>query len=244
MPRSPGTICTNLPVSENMVPGTGLTTADPPHPAADVDLHVVYMERCHISCSHNDPLAAERSRWMGCTRHRPKMSCAPSWENADICRTEGFRDNCLLTNVEPNRCSGNPPHVGKIPNKLIHVRKYALDVAYVSPPHTNETLRKLRSRIYGVLRAVRSNTERGDVMRVVRKYPDANWKRLWTSLHTAWISDAKRSTWYMVIHDLTPTNDRLAAINMTETNRCSTCGAIDATQHRLTQCGVSQLIWN
>jgi hypothetical protein len=48
----------------------------------------------------------------------------------------------------------------------------------------------------------------------------------------------------MVIHDLTPTNDRLAAMNLTETNRCSTCEAIDTTQHRVTQCGESKLIWN
>jgi len=66
-------------------------------------------------------------------------------------------------------------------------------------------------------------------MRVVRKCPDVNWKRLWTNLNTAWISDDQRSTWYMVIHDLTPTNDRLAAINLTETNRCSTCEATDTT---------------
>ena len=137
-----------------------------------------------------------------------------------------------------------PPHKIKIPSKLIHVRQYALDMAYVSPPRTNETMRKLRSRIYGTLRATRNNTERGDVMRIACKYPDVNWKRLWTNFHTAWISDAQRSTWYMVIHDLNPTNDHLAAINLTETNRCCTCEAIDTTQHRLTQCGESKLIRN
>jgi hypothetical protein len=137
VPRSPGTMCTNLPLSENMVPGTGLTTADPPHPAVDVELHVVYMESCHLSCSHNDPPAAERSRRMGFTRYRPKMSDAPPRENVDIRRTIVFHDSCLLTNVEPNRCSGKPPHVGKIPSKHVHVRQYALDMAYVSPPRTN-----------------------------------------------------------------------------------------------------------
>jgi len=48
----------------------------------------------------------------------------------------------------------------------------------------------------------------------------------------------------MVIHYLTPTNDRLTAINLSQTNRCSTCGADDTIQRRLTQCGVSQMIWN
>ena len=80
-------------------------------------------------------------------------------------------------------------------------------------------------------------------MHIVRNYPNVNWKCLWTNLYTAWISDTQRSKWYMMIHDLTPTNDRLAAIKLTETNRCSTCEAIDTT-HRLTLCGESKLIWN
>jgi hypothetical protein len=80
----------------------------------------------------------------------------------------------------------NPPHISKIPCKLVHVRQYALDMAYVAPQRTNETMCKKRSRIYGILKDIRSNTERGEVMRVVRKYPDVNWIRPWTNLHTAW----------------------------------------------------------
>ena len=60
-------------------PRTGPTTADPPHPATHDDVHVVHIERCHLSCSHNDPPAAERSRWMGVTRCSPEMSGAPPW---------------------------------------------------------------------------------------------------------------------------------------------------------------------
>ena len=117
-------------------------------------------------------------------------------------------------------------------------------MAYISPTCTNEPQRKLRSRIYGVLRTIHSTAEGSDLMRIVRKYPDADWKRLWINLHTAWISDAQTSTWYTVIHDITPTKVRLAAINLSETNRCSTCGEDDTIQHRLTQCGASKLIWN
>ena len=83
-----------------------------------------------------------------------------------------------------------------------------------------------------------------EVMCIVRKYPNANWKRLWINLHATWISDAQKSALNMVIHNVTPTNGRLAAINISETNRCSTCGADDTIQHRLTQSGVSQLIRN
>ena len=79
----------------------------------------------------------------------------------------------------------NPPYVGRIPSNLVHVRQYALDMAYIPPTCTNETLRKMRSRIYGVLRVRHSFAEKSDVIRVVRKHPDANWKRLWITLHTA-----------------------------------------------------------
>jgi hypothetical protein len=107
-------------------------------------------------------------------------------------------------------------HIGKIPNKLAHICQYALDMAYVSLTSMNEQLCKQRSRIYGVFRATRMNTEKGDVISVAPKYSDANWKHLWTNLHKAWISDAQWSTWYMVTHDLTPTNNRLAAINQSD----------------------------
>jgi len=79
VPRSQGAIRTNVPTIEDTVPRTGPTTADPPHSAADDDVHVGHMERCHLSCSHNDPPAAERSRWMGATRRNPEMWGAPPW---------------------------------------------------------------------------------------------------------------------------------------------------------------------
>jgi hypothetical protein len=173
---------------------------------------------------------------MGLTGHSPKISDTPR-ENEDTRRTKGLRDSCRLTKMEHNRNSRKPPHISNIPSKLLHVRQYTLDVAYVGPQRTNETMSKQRSHIYGTLRDKQINTEKNDEILVVRKYPDVNWKHLWINLHRARISDNQRSTWYMVIHDLIPTNNRLAAVNLTETNRCSTCDDIDTAQHRLTQCG-------
>jgi len=48
----------------------------------------------------------------------------------------------------------------------------------------------------------------------------------------------------MVVHELVPTNERLAAISLTGRNRCITCGSVDTIQHRLTQCGECRVIWN
>ena len=81
-------------------------------------------------------------------------------------------------------------------------------------------------------------------MRILHKHPDNSWKRLWLNLHTALISGARKSTLYMVVQLHPPTNESLATINFTDTNRFITWGAIDTIQHRLTQCGESQVIWN
>ena len=123
-----------------MVPGKNSTTADTPHPTAEVDMYVIYMESCHLPCPLNDPPATGRIRWIGLTRHSPKMPDTPSWENEDTRRTEGLRDRCLLTKVEHNRNSRKSPHISKIPSKFVHVRQYALDMAYIAPQRTYETM--------------------------------------------------------------------------------------------------------
>jgi hypothetical protein len=81
-------------------------------------------------------------------------------------------------------------------------------------------------------------------MRVTQKHPTVPWTRVWNILHTAWVSEHIKSLWYTVIHDLIPTNEHLAAIHLTETDRCSQCGKVDTLQHRLTDYGQGVLIWN
>jgi len=136
----------------------------------------------------------------------------------------------------------NPPNVGGLPRTLEHVRHYALDMAYIAPTHANESRHKFRRRIYETIRSMHSNVERSDEMRIVRQYPQVNWQRLWANLHTAGISDEQTSIWFTVIHDLIPTENRLATIHLADTNQCNSCGDDDTLQHRLTQCGVSKMI--
>ena len=87
----------------------------------------------------------------------------------------------------------NPPHVGGIPRKLVYIYQYALDMTYVPSIHADESLRKMRQRIYQALRAIHSASERVELMRILRKHPDTNWRRLWLDLHSAWVSDAQKS---------------------------------------------------
>ena len=52
-----------------------------------------------------------------------------------------------------------------------------------------------------------------------------------------------KSIWFMVIHDLTPTNDRLAKIQRSESNQCPHCDQEDTLIHRLTECSEGIDFW-
>ena len=61
-------------------------------------------------------------------------------------------------------------------------------------------------------------------MRIIRKYPDTLWERVWKNLHVAEVPGSVKSTWYRAIHDIFPTKERLAAFGLTDTSSCVHCG--------------------
>jgi hypothetical protein len=131
----------------------------------------------------------------------------------------------------------NPPNVAAYPTTLAYVRDYVMDMAYISPPKSDETPTRFRRRIYATLHqmAVAATTARP--IRVETLDPHVNWKIIWRNLHDAWITDALCSEWYAVIHDLLPTNDRLSRIALMDTDQCHTCGQKDTLVHRIIECG-------
>jgi hypothetical protein len=52
-----------------------------------------------------------------------------------------------------------------------------------------------------------------------------------------------RSKWYLVLHDLLPTKERLHKIALADTPSCTTCGQVDTLSHRPTDCGEGKKIW-
>jgi hypothetical protein len=80
-------------------------------------------------------------------------------------------------------------------------------------------------------------------MSIVRKFPLTNWDQVWKNLHASPATDEIKSAWYKAMHDLLPTN-KLAAIRLTDTTACSSCGHPDSLQQRITECGDSPIIWN
>jgi hypothetical protein len=80
-------------------------------------------------------------------------------------------------------------------------------------------------------------------MIIVRKYPDTQWKRVWAKLHVAPVPMEMKDTWYRAIHDIFPTNSRLADTRIIGNDKCAAC-AQDTVIHRITTCGESPVLWN
>jgi hypothetical protein len=138
----------------------------------------------------------------------------------------------------------NPPNAHRLPTAVYHLQQYAIYMAYVTPQLPTETRKLFKRRIYDTLLQLTHNASKPCGLGIVRKYPDADWKRIWTNLHSCGLSRSLQSTWYAAINDIVPTNDRLADIQLTATNMCSSCGQADSTQHRITDCCEGPLQWN
>jgi hypothetical protein len=117
-------------------------------------------------------------------------------------------------------------------------------MAYVTPLGPRESTKAFKKRLCGVLLMMLTTSKDLSEMRIVRKYPTLPWQRVWANLRTAGLSDTIKSTWYAAIHDIVPTNERLAAINLATTTTCSRCGTTDTLQHRITECEEGAVIRN
>jgi alkylhydroperoxidase family enzyme len=116
-------------------------------------------------------------------------------------------------------------------------------MVYSPPPDRDETTKAFKKRIYNALRTMERAAIGNKEMRIVKQWPQNDRDRVWRNLHTAWITDTLKSTWYNIIHDLIPTKERLAAIRLAASNQCDRCAKADTLIHRLTDCTPSADIW-
>jgi hypothetical protein len=138
----------------------------------------------------------------------------------------------------------NPPFATRIPSKLVYLRQYVMDMAYVAPYAPDGTRKKFKRRVYEVLLRMTNNGSPPNELRIVRKFPGVNWEFVWENLHVSGVYDTTKSPWHAAIHDIIHTKDRLAAIQLTDTSDCWMCGRTDSLQHRITECGEGPIIWN
>jgi hypothetical protein len=112
------------------------------------------------------------------------------------------------------RTLANPPNVARIPRKLVHIRQYAMDMAYVPPYAVADTRKTFKKRVCDVLMRVDEVKHSTPELRIVRKYPGISWERIWKNLHASMVTDMVKSAWFAAMHDIVPTNNRLAAIRL------------------------------
>ena len=80
-------------------------------------------------------------------------------------------------------------------------------------------------------------------MRITKVWPTTDWNTVWKNIHCTSVPGGTKAAWYMVIHDILPTSDRLYKIRMSPPGKRSNCGMHDTLQHRLIECGEGPQIW-
>jgi hypothetical protein len=137
----------------------------------------------------------------------------------------------------------NPPNAAAYPTAQPYVRAYATDMAYVTPSRPDEGPKAHLKRIYDTLHfmAITENPTRN--IRIETLNPTYDLPRICHNLHTTWIIEAIRSTWYLAIHDMIPTKQRLHRIALTDTDQCVQCGQPDTLPHRLTKFSTAKNMW-
>jgi hypothetical protein len=127
--------------------------------------------------------------------------------------------------------------------KLEYLQLYTLDVAYIAPPGQDDTPRTFKRIVYSTLHMLAMAERRTWDMRVAQIKPSTDWKLVWKNLHSSWVSEQAKSTWYSVIHEIIPTNEHLYTIRLVESGRCRPCGRQNTLQRRLTECKEGSVIW-
>jgi len=104
--------------------------------------------------------------------------------------------------------SHQPLYAPRIPAKLVHLRHFVVDIAYVALLAPNEKSINFKRRIYIILHMLEMNGSLTIEMRIVRKFPRIAWNQVWEDLHASPFSDDIKSTWYKTLQiSSLPTTD-------------------------------------
>jgi len=107
-----------------------------------------------------------------------------------------------------------------------------------------ETRKACKKRVYDIMSFLDNARHNAPTIRIAQKLPGTPWERLWRNLHGVEVPDTVKSTSLAAIHDIIPTNDRLAAIYLSYTSSCSRCRKPDSIEHKIMDCAEGKLLWN
>jgi hypothetical protein len=134
------------------------------------------------------------------------------------------------------------PHIRVIPRTLEYLCIYFHEWAYMESQRQAETSRTFKRRVYDTLQMMSIAESKPWEVRIMQLQPTIDWSLVWGNLRNVRLPEGARSAWYMVIHDIIPTNVRLHRIRLADTENCTQCGRPDTMLHRLIECGVRQEI--
>ena len=89
----------------------------------------------------------------------------------------------------------NPLYANRISSKMSYLRQYITDMSDVSTYPTDENRKRFKRRVYEALLRLTNNESTPSAMRIVRKFPRANWEHVWKNLHNNVLSDTVKSKW-------------------------------------------------
>lgn len=159
----------------------------------------------------------------------------------------GSRDSSVLTELMRKTALhsklASPPNIYQVHSTLPYLPQYAVDMAYVTPHGTDETKKQFKRRMYTWLlrmaEAALGPSEQQLVLNTRKVIGNT-----WNNLQKTGVIETLKSTCYTTIHKLMRTNDRLAAIHLTDRPTYSRCGQLDSLQHTITDCEEGPTIWN
>jgi hypothetical protein len=137
----------------------------------------------------------------------------------------------------------NPPYRDRIPATLEYLRRYAVDVAYVTQQGSTEPQSTYKRRFYDTMHCMCRAATESKEMRIISLWPQTAWPTVWKNLGEEPVPETTKAAWYKVIHDILPTNVRLSRIRMIPTDACRKCDRTDTLSHRLIECGEGEQIW-
>jgi hypothetical protein len=132
----------------------------------------------------------------------------------------------------PPTCNCAPEDFG-IPEKLLS----GGGVHY--PQHVVESENAYKRHVYDTLSVIEGKKHVSRHIQIMNMFPSINWHVMLGNLSQAVGSDAVRFVWYVVVHDLVPTNVKLHSIYVITTDSCLNFGATYALTHSLSECGAT-----
>ena len=126
-----------------------------------------------------------------------------------------------------------PPHRDCIPAQLEYVHQLEMDTAYITPQGQEESVNTYRRCIYEVLLTLMQAEAQPIGMRIKRLWPDTDWAVIWKNLWATPAPESIKASWYRIIHNIVPTQERLYKIRITPADQCRACAEKNTLQHRI-----------